>query len=231
MLFMRKKVNIIFLDMDGVMNSEESNFFNFHFNNEKYASYLLKKSPFENNIDLQDIQWTSPICCSNLTKILQECPNTKIVISSTWRKRDYFTKSYANQLFHTLGITKAHPCTHCDGDGGIYSSNGKGGIVRSHGCTVCNGLKNNPNTIDKDLIIDFTPVLQGKPRGDEIALWLKENKDKYDVNQFVILDDDTDMAEFKDTPHFVQTNNEQGLSIQEVKRIIEFLNENSPQKS
>lgn len=39
-------------------------------------------------------------------------------------------------------------------------------------------------------LIDKTPEFFGKSRGDEIAQWLKENKEQHNVVGFVILDDD-----------------------------------------
>lgn len=38
-------------------------------------------------------------------------------------------------------------------------------------------------------LIDKTPNLYSKSRGEEIAQWLEENKERYKVSRFVILDD------------------------------------------
>lgn len=52
-------------------------------------------------------------------------------------------------------------------------------------------------------IFDMTPSrMSMSHRGSEIAMWLE---DRDDVEEFVILDDDSDMHDWQ-TPHFVQTS-------------------------
>jgi hypothetical protein len=55
-------------------------------------------------------------------------------------------------------------------------------------------------------------------RGEEIQAWLTENPD---VTQFVILDDDSDMAHLID--HLVQTDHKVGLTAADVKKASLFL--------
>lgn len=45
-------------------------------------------------------------------------------------------------------------------------------------------------------------------RGDEIREWLLENP----IDDFIILDDDSDMCEFLNTDHFIKTTYEHGLT-------------------
>lgn len=57
-----------------------------------------------------------------------------------------------------------------------------------------------------------------KPRGEEIQAWLDANPGK---RQFVILDDDNDMAHL--TPCLVRTDSRAGLTAADAKRAIELL--------
>lgn len=67
-------------------------------------------------------------------------------------------------------------------------------------------------------IMDFTPCMTGT-RGDEIREWLSNN---WPVESFVILDDEGDMAEFKET-NLVKTNTSIGLQEKDVDKAIEIL--------
>lgn len=58
-------------------------------------------------------------------------------------------------------------------------------------------------------IYDITPSLDsGTQRGDEIRKWLSENL----VDNFIILDDDSDMCEFTNTENFIHTTYKHGLT-------------------
>jgi HAD domain in Swiss Army Knife RNA repair proteins len=57
-----------------------------------------------------------------------------------------------------------------------------------------------------------TPHLHTKNRGDDIAAWLKAHDD---IDQYVIIDDDSDMLEYQ-YKHFVQTQGERGLTYTDV---------------
>ena len=67
-------------------------------------------------------------------------------------------------------------------------------------------------------IMDFTPCMT-VTRGDEIREWLSNN---WPVESFVILDDEGDMAEFKET-NLVKTNTSIGLQEKDVDKAIEIL--------
>jgi len=73
-------------------------------------------------------------------------------------------------------------------------------------------------------IIGFTPELFGKQRGTEIQSWLNANKNVYDIENFVILDDDSDMGKLR--PHLIKTSFESGLTHNDANRAIDFLNLN-----
>lgn len=59
------------------------------------------------------------------------------------------------------------------------------------------------------------------PRGVEIDLWINENKEK--IDNYVILDDDSDML-YCQKDSFVHTNTYKGLSINDVQKAIKILN-------
>ena len=71
-----KKVNIIFLDFDGVLNSEQSHVY--------YHRHVKSTSIFDTHF--------CPIAMSNLNYIFENVKNTKIVISSSWRKGSNLNK-------------------------------------------------------------------------------------------------------------------------------------------
>ena len=70
-------------------------------------------------------------------------------------------------------------------------------------------------------LMDCTPELSSACRGDEIRKWL--NDTDYTVENFVILDDEANMAEFAET-NLVQTDTNVGLQEKEVIKCIKMLN-------
>ena len=68
-------------------------------------------------------------------------------------------------------------------------------------------------------VIDMTPSLGTGIRGDEIKLWL--DKSGYSVEEFVILDDDSDMSSLMD--HLVKTKNDHGHTYTEGLKVVEKL--------
>lgn len=105
----------------------------------------------------------------------------------------------------------------------IDNTNAK--IVISSSWRILSGTKNTLIKRLKDFNIEVyseTPHLcsDGIRRGDEIRQWLKENKE---IENFVILDDESDMREFTKTNLF-QTNMEIGLTKDIADKVIEFLN-------
>lgn len=66
-------------------------------------------------------------------------------------------------------------------------------------------------------IIDRTPRFGGSPRGEEIAYWLAGNK----VDEFVILDDDSDMCDLMHK--LVHTSWQTGLQPEHVAKAIQML--------
>lgn len=60
------------------------------------------------------------------------------------------------------------------------------------------------------------------PRGCEIQRWLRENVHKFGITNYVIIDDDHDML-LEQYNHFVQTNDEIGLTDKNVDKAIRIL--------
>ena len=209
--------NIIMLDMDGVLNSEQSRQFYNSFNNSNHVQNLLNNSSHtvdEYNLNL------CPIASNNLSHLLLSIENPRIVISSTWRKK--LKIEDFNKLFSTVGITKEHTCLDCNGQGGLYRSNGQGGLVLAQACSTCNGTGKNPKTIPFDIVIDKTDVLPGEPRGDEIELWVNNNQDK--INKFIILDDEKNLGIYTKEECFIQTDFNLGLTIYNTQKAIDYFN-------
>ena len=70
-------------------------------------------------------------------------------------------------------------------------------------------------------IYDITPSLgSGTQRGDEIRKWLSKNP----VDNFIILDDDSDMCEFTNTENFIHTTYKHGLTKELKDKAIKVLN-------
>ena len=126
-------MNIIFLDIDGVLNSMTSHYFNHSYPNENVSEYILNLSPNKDKMKIHNIKHLCLYSCTNLAQILLEVPNTKIVVSSTWRKR--LSVDELNLLLHTMGVTKTHNCIYCNGVGHYYNySGGQEGSVRLRNC-------------------------------------------------------------------------------------------------
>lgn len=72
-------------------------------------------------------------------------------------------------------------------------------------------------------VLGTTPHLSGPyQRGSEISLWLKECKLLYDVERYVVIDDDFD-AGVGHAPSFVRTSMDEGLTDALADRCIEIL--------
>ena len=131
-------MNIIFLDIDGVLNS-------------KSGTTDIEKFGLDDKL------------ISNLKFIIDSVPDTKIIISSSWRSIIYDDIHTSEEipwrtiLANTLGFTNTG-----------------------------------------DIIIGDTPILfiTKNRRGLEIKQWMDENKLKFKVDQFVIIDDEiSDISE------------------------------------
>lgn len=96
----------------------------------------------------------------------------------------------------------------------ISSSWRHGGIGVVRKCLYNSGL--DPNI----MIIDQTPTKFSKDRGYEIHLWLKDHPE---VEQFVILDDDTDMEPVKD--HLVKCDSSKGFLSEEYLKAKDLLSD------
>lgn len=59
----------------------------------------------------------------------------------------------------------------------------------------------------------------GHERGFEISDWLLANKDKYKIDDFIILDDDADMVHL--SSHLIKTDTYRGLGLHEYQKICD----------
>lgn len=81
--------------------------------------------------------------------------------------------------------------------------------------------------IDSSRVIGRTPSLHFKDRGEEIAEWMEDNKDK-GVTEFVILDDNFiggpyQKTPFEDCPNIVKTRWNVGLTLDHVAEAVKKL--------
>lgn len=159
-------MKIIFLDIDGVLNSVQSA-------NMYYRMCIKTGKPFGRRAMREDE--FCPIACSNLRYILDEVPDVNIVVSSSWRIGR--TLEELQTLLENIGVPK-------------------------------------------EKVISKTPRLNTE-RGIEIDSWLMSFAHKENL-EFVILDDDSDMAHLKDK--LIQTDFRTGLTWIEVEKVIEAFN-------
>lgn len=165
-------MKIIFLDIDGVLATVQSSYWYREMLGGKEDSWVDFRGDDSGEFRAYEKE-LCPISCSNLKVILEMYPETRIVISSTWRKgRDV---AFFNRLFKFFKITK------------------------------------------EDLVIDKTPVLHTK-RGVEIQKWLDDNSD-LDIDNVVIIDDDSDMEHFLDTPNFVKVRTYTGFDWYSLEKV------------
>lgn len=160
-------MKVIFLDVDGVLNSEED------------LIVYRKKNNIEGCIFYQEVE-DRPL---QLLKEIVDHTDAKIVVTSSWR----------------IGCKRK--------DGQI--------VGRKQYTKLTNRLKEYGMDI-----YDITPLLRNLDRGDEIREWLSNNS----VDNFIILDDDTDMCEFLHTDHFIKTTYKYGLTEELKDKAIKNLN-------
>ena len=78
--------------------------------------------------------------------------------------------------------------------------------------------------LSRDTVIGCTPRLKGDvKRGEEIKRWIDE-VEEIAVDNFVILDDDSDMLD-EQMDHFIKTDRISGLTKEDVNRAIDILGE------
>lgn len=162
-------MKVIFLDVDGVLNSEDD------------LMVYREKNNITGCILYAEVE-DRPL---KLLKEIVDKTSAKIVASSSWR----------------IGCER-------NGNKSIF------------GDRLYKKLESRLKDYDMD-IYDITPSLgYGSLRGDEIREWLHRNP----TDSFIILDDDTDMCEFLNTEHFIQTTYANGLTEELKDRAIEVLN-------
>lgn len=136
-------MNVVFLDIDGVLNKQLA------------------------GRDIKSQYGFDDQCIENLNKILAAIPNTKVVISSSWRLVSIMESVDASKPWR-------------DVLGNLIGHNNIYGQI---------GWKNEYPNIDKlgeDCDVNSA---NGRGRGDDIAEWLENNRKDLEIERFVILDD------------------------------------------
>lgn len=174
-------MNIVFLDIDGVLN--------------KYAG----GSNFEERFGICD----NFVC--NLAYIIKSIPNTKVVISSSWRMIDKMDSISTDKLWIEV-LSEKLAAQDCN--------------------DVIIGKIGFENEFPK---FAGKPVDPDKGRGDDIAKWLDENGPRLKVRNFVILDDN---VSYGNIPKMFPNNHVdcskfvpyEGLSVRHAKTAAYILN-------
>lgn len=169
-------MKVIFLDIDGVLNSARSFIANHPRDN---------VSPWK-TVDERNIATIDPIAVKMINEIAYRC-EAEIVVSSSHRKW-FYVSSGNMQLGPVVDLPSLID------------------YMRNLG-------------IEKD-VIDATPVLHGKFRGDEIATWLSNHPE---VTKYVILDDDSDMTDEQLEKHFVKTDSYDGFLFANYEKTVSIL--------
>lgn len=173
-------MNVVFLDIDGVLNS--SQLFKRLSNTEPteeetaLATEIANKYYHGYPVDMlvHDLRSIDPICVGYLNQII-EASAAIVILSSSWR--------YCHNI---VGLQK---------------------LLEFRGF--------------KGMLVDITPVNVKGPerlRGYEIQAWLDLNRD---VENIVILDDDTDMAHL--SSHLVRTDLAVGLTEENAHQAISVI--------
>lgn len=170
---------VIFLDIDGVLNSvqyfETRKFLQSEEELNKEFDHEINDVNVREQIYLNDL---NPKAVKLLNIIIRDVPDVEFVLSSTWRKS--FMPDKMTEMMKKRGF--------------------KGTIKAS--TPVCN--------------------FNGSVRGNEIHLWLKNNRIPEFFN-YVILDDDSDML-LHQKNNFLHIDGHAGLTPNHVYKISRFLN-------
>lgn len=190
------KIFILFLDIDGVLNSWASAVQGRRSYN-RIEKRLKNTRKRDRKLDDRDhaILHTGTREVSNLNYLLQEIPNLYIVVSSTWRKGR--TVAELRQTLVWAGLK--YPERVIDKTPVIYLASGEP----------------QPRKGEEP----YQPIHQVR-RGLEIACWLDvaHTNKQWNVVDYVIVDDDADMVFLK--PKLVQTGEHDGLTMECVSDIF-----------
>ncbi len=165
-------MKVIFLDMDGVLNSCQSNYWYRKMLGHEEDNWVnYRSSEAETTYNAYEKQ-LCPLSCGNLRHLLELYPDARIVISSTWRIGR--SVEWFNSFFKHFKI------------------------------------------FTEDKVIGKTPRLNTQ-RGYEIEDWI--NKSELSIENFVIIDDDSDMGPYLNTPHFVHTDGRVGFDYRKMEEV------------
>jgi len=98
-------MKIIMLDMDGVLNSWQSAYWYREMlghKEDEWVNYRVEDIDKEDDEFSEYAKQLCPLACANLRSILEDYPDSRIVISSTWRRGR--TPDWFNRLFRMFKI-------------------------------------------------------------------------------------------------------------------------------
>lgn len=162
-------MKVIFLDIDGVLNSHQSVYYWHHKNERRSGRSRTSKQYLAMKF--------CPIARSNLEELIRQVPDLKVVVSSTWRRGE--TAETLKKQLWTL------------------------------------------SKLIRNAIIDVTPSLASRIRGEEIQDWLDRHPN---VSNYAIIDDDRDMLESQ-FHNFVHINAHNGYQWTDMLSTLRILGE------
>jgi hypothetical protein len=171
-------MKLIFLDIDGVLNSESSQM--------EFGRHYLNDIPAKKHV-------------KELDRIVQ-ATGAHIVISSTWRRS--VDCHVMGMLLYAQGLT----LDSC-------------GVVQ--GSTPILYVEDNPHKAEVIRGIEIKYYMDHL--NDDITRPFKTYKKLVTIDNYVILDDDSDMLP-EQMKHFVQTNSKEGLTPEKADEAIRILN-------
>ena len=169
----------LFLDIDGVLNTN------------RYSNYLIDHD--EDDWD-EDGARFDPEAIANLARIVEEEPEVKIIISSTWRFKGW---EWMNRLWEKRKLP-----------GKIYSFTPGLEFVRF------------TDIINQKVSESVYPY---GTRGLEVSEWLRQNAGRSSLlYKYAVLDDDDDFQTIHQE-HLVLTDPKYGITKEDVVKALEIL--------
>ena len=198
-------MKIIFLDIDGVLNSDNHR-------QEMYELLKAKKISERKYYETWDLPYKETLLA--LKKIIDET-GARIVLSSSWRLLGKRRINMLNNLFKPYGFQIMDVTPH----GVMLEDLEKLGFDKDK----CYDAKYR-HVIDDDVEDDIASAYKIKTwdRGAEIAMWLSQHQD---VESFVILDDDwLDIEPYYKDEHVQTLFYDWGLTLDLAEKAINILN-------
>ena len=193
-----KKYNIVFLDFDGVINSDHWLQRFYQLRKTTQETTIFYNLEFKDKTKETDIYWANSMdyrLIELLANTLNKVKNPKVVLSTSWK--GLFSTEKWNELFNNLK------------------------------CWNIEIIGKTPKDLNKEIIpvITLAELIGGfsvseNSRGLEIQKWLVENENI--VENYIILDDFDDMLK-EQAENFILTNAKTGITKEDMEQLLKIL--------